>query len=56
VEAGQRITAEVVTVDRRQGKVRLSLAATENPELWAFLTAHSAGPLAQRATTAAVCR
>ncbi|MGW3630803.1 S1 RNA-binding domain-containing protein [Streptomyces sp. NPDC005122] len=36
-EAGRRITAEVVGVDLEKGRVRLSMAATENPELWAFL-------------------
>ncbi|MFD7771044.1 S1 RNA-binding domain-containing protein [Streptomyces sp. NPDC059787] len=34
---GQRITAEVLAVDLEEGRVRLSMAATENPELWAFL-------------------
>jgi small subunit ribosomal protein S1 len=34
---GQRITAEVIAVDVGDGKVRLSMAATENLELWAFL-------------------
>ncbi|MER5435056.1 S1 RNA-binding domain-containing protein [Streptomyces sp. NPDC002588] len=34
---GQRITAEVIAVDPDAGRVRLSMAATENPELWAFL-------------------
>lgn len=34
---GQRITAEVLSVDLEEGRVRLSMAATENPELWAFL-------------------
>lgn len=33
---GQRITAEVLAVDLEDGRVRLSMAATENPELWAF--------------------
>jgi ribosomal protein S1 len=37
VEAGQRITAEVIAVDLDEGLVRLSMAAAENPELWAFL-------------------
>ncbi|GAA4485274.1 hypothetical protein GCM10023191_009710 [Actinoallomurus oryzae] len=36
VRVGERITAEVIDVDRERG-VGLSLAATENPELWAFL-------------------
>ncbi|MFB6556056.1 30S ribosomal protein S1, partial [Streptomyces sp. NPDC056405] len=34
---GQRITAEVLSVGLEEGRVRLSMAATENPELWAFL-------------------
>ncbi|MEU9453804.1 S1 RNA-binding domain-containing protein [Streptomyces sp. NPDC048277] len=34
---GQRVTGEVVDVDPDAGRVRLSMAATENPELWAFL-------------------
>jgi ribosomal protein S1 len=34
---GQRITGEVTAVDLDAGRVRLSTAATENPELWAFL-------------------
>ncbi|GAA1214920.1 hypothetical protein GCM10009665_00900 [Kitasatospora nipponensis] len=37
VQAGQRITAEVVAVDQEEGRARMSMAATENPELWAFL-------------------
>jgi ribosomal protein S1 len=37
VERGQRITAEVTAVDLDEGLVRLSMAASENPELWAFL-------------------
>ncbi|MFD8420188.1 S1 RNA-binding domain-containing protein [Streptomyces sp. NPDC059466] len=37
VEVGRRITGEVVGVDPEQGRVRLSMAATENPKLWAFL-------------------
>ncbi|MER5786922.1 S1 RNA-binding domain-containing protein [Streptomyces sp. NPDC001980] len=36
-EVGQRVTAEVMAVDMDEGRVRLSMAATENPELWAFL-------------------
>ncbi|RMB86353.1 S1 RNA-binding domain-containing protein [Streptomyces shenzhenensis] len=34
---GQRITGEVIALDLNAGRVRLSMAATENPELWAFL-------------------
>ncbi|MBB6118545.1 S1 RNA-binding domain-containing protein [Nocardiopsis algeriensis] len=37
VEVGQRVTAEVIAVDREAGRVRMSMAATENPQLWAFL-------------------
>lgn len=37
VVVGQRITAEVIAVDLDDGRVRLSMVATENPELWAFL-------------------
>jgi len=37
VEVGQRITAEVTSIDLAQGRAWLSMAATENPELWAFL-------------------
>ncbi|MGW6012826.1 S1 RNA-binding domain-containing protein [Streptomyces sp. NPDC055210] len=37
VEAGQRISAEVIAVDLDQGQVRLSTAATEDRELWKFL-------------------
>lgn len=36
-EIGRRITAEVIAVDLDEGLVRLSTAATENPELWTFL-------------------
>ncbi|MER7681725.1 S1 RNA-binding domain-containing protein [Streptomyces sp. NPDC096934] len=34
---GQRIAGEVTAVDVDEGGVRLSMAAIENPELWAFL-------------------
>ncbi|MFD6951318.1 MULTISPECIES: S1 RNA-binding domain-containing protein [unclassified Nocardiopsis] len=37
VEVGRRITAEVVAVDLGEGRVRLSMAATENPEPWGSL-------------------
>ncbi|MDQ0786969.1 S1 RNA-binding domain-containing protein [Streptomyces sp. B3I8] len=37
VTVGQRITAEVTAVDLDATRVRLSMAATENPDLWAFL-------------------
>ncbi|MFF3376981.1 S1 RNA-binding domain-containing protein [Streptomyces sp. NPDC002680] len=38
VEVGQRIRAEVLAVDPNEGRVELSMAAAENPELWAFLS------------------
>ncbi|WP_369035967.1 S1 RNA-binding domain-containing protein [Streptomyces adonidis] len=38
VEVGQRITAKVLAVDPDEGRVELSMAAAENPELWAFLS------------------
>ncbi|MER7643306.1 S1 RNA-binding domain-containing protein [Streptomyces sp. NPDC126522] len=34
---GRRVSGEVVAVDPDEGRVRMSMAATENPELWAFL-------------------
>ena len=43
VEVGRRITAEVVAVDPDGGRVRLAMTATENPELWAFLTSRQPG-------------
>ncbi|MFJ8692012.1 S1 RNA-binding domain-containing protein [Streptomyces roseolilacinus] len=43
VEAGRRITAEVTAVDLDRGRARLSLAATENAELWAFLKSRRVG-------------
>ncbi|MGH1555798.1 S1 RNA-binding domain-containing protein [Streptomyces sp. L7] len=43
VEAGRRITAEVLAVDLDKGRVRLAMTATENPELWAFLTSCQPG-------------
>ena len=42
---GQRITAEVIAVDLDAGRVRLSMAATENPELWVFLKQHRRGEI-----------
>ncbi|CAL9615934.1 Polyribonucleotide nucleotidyltransferase [Streptomyces sp. enrichment culture] len=36
-EPGQRVTAEVTAVDPEGCRVRLSLAATQEPRLWAFL-------------------
>ncbi|MEV7677926.1 S1 RNA-binding domain-containing protein [Streptomyces sp. NPDC088341] len=38
MEVGRRITAKVIRVDLDEGQVRLSMTATENPDLWAFLT------------------
>ncbi|MEW1640401.1 S1 RNA-binding domain-containing protein [Streptomyces sp. NPDC093801] len=43
VQVGRRITAEVIAVDLDQGCAWLSMAAVENPELWAFLTSLRAG-------------
>ncbi|UBU14279.1 S1 RNA-binding domain-containing protein [Nonomuraea gerenzanensis] len=40
-EVGQRVTAEVVSVD--EGRIWLSLAATEHPHLWTFLKGLRAG-------------
>ncbi|WP_090768781.1 S1 RNA-binding domain-containing protein [Nonomuraea maritima] len=37
VQAGRRVIAEVIAVDPDQARIRLSMAATENPELWTFL-------------------
>ncbi|MFJ3205137.1 S1 RNA-binding domain-containing protein [Streptomyces sp. NPDC086989] len=37
LQAGQSITGEVTCVDLEEGIAWLSLAAAENPELWAFL-------------------
>ncbi|MGW1281342.1 S1 RNA-binding domain-containing protein [Streptomyces tsukubensis] len=45
VEAGDRITAEVTAIDLEQGRAWMSMAATENPELWAFLKTLRAGEI-----------
>ena len=37
VRPGMRITAEVIAIDVDNGVARLSMTATENPELWTFL-------------------
>lgn len=37
VRVGQRVAAEVVSVDNAAGRIWLSLAATEHPELWHYL-------------------
>lgn len=39
LEAGARVSAEVLAVDLAKRQVRLSLSATEHPRLWAFLKA-----------------
>ncbi|WP_232832356.1 hypothetical protein [Nocardiopsis sp. FIRDI 009] len=45
VRFGQRVSAEVIGLGPDQGRIRLSLAATENPELRAFLTSLRPGDL-----------
>ncbi|MET8968600.1 S1 RNA-binding domain-containing protein [Streptomyces hydrogenans] len=45
VEVGDRITAEVTAIDLEQGRAWMSMAATENPELWAFLKTLRAGEI-----------
>ncbi|MFI1353216.1 S1 RNA-binding domain-containing protein [Streptomyces sp. NPDC020898] len=45
VKVGERITAEVVAVDLDEGRVGLSMAAAENPELWAFLSSLHCGEI-----------
>ncbi|MER7363839.1 S1 RNA-binding domain-containing protein [Nonomuraea wenchangensis] len=37
IQVGRRVTAEVIDIDEEEKRIGLSLAATENPELWAFL-------------------
>jgi ribosomal protein S1 len=37
LEVGQRISAEVMAIDLEAGRALLSMAATENPDLWTFL-------------------
>lgn len=39
LQVGDRVTAEVITVDLRRRQVLLSRAATEHPQLWAYLKA-----------------
>jgi ribosomal protein S1 len=39
LKAGDRISAEVIAVDRQGQRVRLSRSATENPQLWGYLKA-----------------
>ncbi|MFJ3307538.1 S1 RNA-binding domain-containing protein [Streptomyces sp. NPDC086549] len=45
VKVGQRITAEVIAVDLDEGRVRLAMTATENPELWEFLKSRQRGEI-----------
>jgi small subunit ribosomal protein S1 len=45
VEVGRRITAEVTAIDLVEGRAWLSMAATENPELWAFLKSLHCGEI-----------
>ncbi|MFD7897177.1 S1 RNA-binding domain-containing protein [Streptomyces sp. NPDC059743] len=45
VEVGRRITAEVTAIDLDEGRAWLSMAATENPELWAFLASLHRGEI-----------
>lgn len=39
LQVGDRVSAEVITVDHLRRQVLLSRSATENPQLWAFLKA-----------------
>lgn len=39
LQAGDRVSAEVIAVDHLRRRVLLSRSATENPQLWAFLKA-----------------
>ncbi|MER5181684.1 S1 RNA-binding domain-containing protein [Streptomyces sp. NPDC002896] len=48
----QRITAEVIAMDLDEGRVRLSMAATGNPELWAFLRSLHRGEILSGTVTA----
>ncbi|MEU7339562.1 S1 RNA-binding domain-containing protein [Streptomyces sp. NPDC007074] len=45
MEVDERITAEVMAVDLDACRVRLAMTATENPELWAFLTSRHRGEI-----------
>ncbi|WP_432188042.1 S1 RNA-binding domain-containing protein [Streptomyces sp. Tue6028] len=45
VEVGRRITGEVIAIDPDEGHARLSMAAAEHPELWAFLKARQRGEM-----------
>lgn len=43
VRVGQHVTAEVVSIDEAAGRIWLSLAATEHPDLWQYLKGLHAG-------------
>ncbi|WP_455754636.1 S1 RNA-binding domain-containing protein [Streptomyces mirabilis] len=45
MEVVRRVTAEVIAIDLDEGRARLSMAATENPELWAFLKSLRCGEI-----------
>ncbi|WP_435221170.1 S1 RNA-binding domain-containing protein [Streptomyces sp. Tue6028] len=45
VEVGRRITGEAIAIDPDEGHARLSMAAVEHPELWAFLKARQRGEM-----------
>ena len=52
VQAGQRISAEVIAIDLDEGRAQLSMAAAENPELWAFLKPLRSGEILSGTITA----
>ncbi|MFI9830898.1 S1 RNA-binding domain-containing protein [Streptomyces sp. NPDC051913] len=52
VKVGQRITAEVIAIDPDEGRARLAMTATENPELWAFLKSRHRGEILSGTITA----
>ncbi|MEV7526307.1 S1 RNA-binding domain-containing protein [Streptomyces sp. NPDC091371] len=45
VKVGRRITGEVTDIDLDKGRARLSMTATEDPELWAFLRSRHRGEI-----------
>ncbi|MFE5536440.1 S1 RNA-binding domain-containing protein [Streptomyces sp. NPDC056492] len=45
LRVGQRITAEVISVDRDEQVAWLSMASAENPDLWAFLKSLGSGEI-----------
>jgi len=45
VRVGRHVTAEVVSIDEAAGRIWLSLAATEHPELWKYLKGLHAGDI-----------